>query len=146
MLIPKNTLYIQKLSKNRQKTYIAGSFKCSISTCTDDTGRKTEIPFGVILPSADVLVDDRHIHHSQVINTSTRFGHSPSSYMAHLVGLEVHVRRGKSNALYCSTHWNTLRQLETRKPECGNEQCLNMVLLFIRLQINNHWKVELMSL
>ena len=35
---------------------------------------------------------------------------------------------------------------EDTKPECRNEQCLNMVLLFIRLQLNNQQKLELMNL
>ena len=83
-----HVLCVHKLYKNRQKTYIAGSFECLISTCTDDIGRKTGNPSSVRpLASTDVLVDNRHIHHSQVINTSTSFGLAPSSYMAHLVRL-----------------------------------------------------------
>lgn len=64
-----------------RETYLTEPFVCAITSCADYISRKTRPQF-----LTHPFVDDRHIHHSQLINSFTSsYSFSPSRHLTHFI-------------------------------------------------------------
>lgn len=79
-----------------RETYLTEPFVCAITTCADYISRKTRPQF-----LTHLYVDDRHIHHSQLINSFTSsYSFSPSRHLTHFIFSQLYFSRWQWNYFY----------------------------------------------